>query len=784
MRKYAAFLLCLFLLFATNTITFGTESNLKSAGKDISTVIKEKNSSNLLANLDKEENQEQHDDNVLIQGSEDAQSDQVESNKPNTPDDAVLVGVTYTAHLQRKGWINEEMNGDVIGVPGSGLQIESINVTSTTDLGLKYGVHVQSYGWQQDKISGEDAGTVGQAKRIEAIWIDLDDDAKETYDVLYSVYVEEFGWLDWAMNGEKTGSEGLSRKIEALMVRIVPKHETANYKVRNLLLEEKRVTYSGHVEKLGWIESEDRSYVGTIGKGLRLEGLQFKGIESELDILHTSHVARIGWSNEQPSSSLCGTTGRGLAVEALRFRLAGENAEYFDIYYRVHVQSIGWMPWTQNGGMSGSTGLGLRVEAVEIRVHPKGLGGIRTNSEEAVLQGDKIGLTYRSHVQSLGWMVDVKNGETSGIVEQNKKMEGFIAYIDNNPWLQVRYSALVSGEGWQKMVSEKELAGSVGKKGRIEAVKFELTGKLSRHFNILYRVYTQESGWLNWSINGNPNGSMGYGENIEALEVMITPIKAKSSNVITNPYREKKIPVVKVTKIYYTTETAGLYSSISGGRILSHVPKSMFLFGKVNEQGWLETDFNEMKGYVNIKNISGHDVYAAGRTIIVNKGHGLTSAFSPGVNYEASRALNNMLSSASSIGLDLNAYSSYRSYSYQKTLFNNYVKKDGRKVAETYSMRPGFSEHQTGLAFDIGGRNSSLWTSESFGRTLEGIWLKENAHKFGFILRYPEKSESITGIKYEPWHFRYVGVELANAIRDSGKTLDEYFDVVSPLYKN
>lgn len=136
----------------------------------------------------------------------------------------------------------------------------------------------------------------------------------------------------------------------------------------------------------------------------------------------------------------------------------------------------------------------------------------------------------------------------------------------------------------------------------------------------------------------------------------------------------------------------------------------------------------------------------------------------------------NLFSDAKSNGHNLTVTSAYRSYSTQETLFNNYVAKYGYDKASTFSAFPGASEHQTGLVVDIGSLdNMSLNFQSSFGTTREGIWLANNAHRYGFILRYPEGKEDITTYIYEPWHFRYVGVELATYIYEHGLTLEEFF---------
>ena len=119
--------------------------------------------------------------------------------------------------------------------------------------------------------------------------------------------------------------------------------------------------------------------------------------------------------------------------------------------------------------------------------------------------------------------------------------------------------------------------------------------------------------------------------------------------------------------------------------------------------------------------------------------------------------------------------SGYRSYEYQKKIYNNYVNKDGYKKADTYSARPGHSEHQTGLCFDLNTIN------DSFIETEEGKWINNNAYKYGFIVRFPKYKEKYTGYKYEPWHLRYVGKELSEILYNGGDwiSLEEYFGIKS-----
>ncbi len=162
--------------------------------------------------------------------------------------------------------------------------------------------------------------------------------------------------------------------------------------------------------------------------------------------------------------------------------------------------------------------------------------------------------------------------------------------------------------------------------------------------------------------------------------------------------------------------------------------------------------------------------------LIVNKTYSIPSTYFPGdITSETRSNMNRMFADASSIGLNIYLSSGFRSYNTQKIIYNNYVSRDGKEMADTYSARPGHSEHQTGLAFDVNQIN------DTFIGTPEANWLNENAWKYGFILRYPKGKTNETGYKYESWHFRYVGTELAKKLYNDGDwiTLENYFGITS-----
>lgn len=138
-------------------------------------------------------------------------------------------------------------------------------------------------------------------------------------------------------------------------------------------------------------------------------------------------------------------------------------------------------------------------------------------------------------------------------------------------------------------------------------------------------------------------------------------------------------------------------------------------------------------------------------------------------------AWNTMLKDATAKGLNIYIASGYRSYNYQVNVYNRYVKSDGTAVADTYSSRPGNSEHQTGLCFDLN------TIEDSFQYTNEGKWVNDNCYKYGFCIRFPKGKDSATGYQYESWHLRYVGVDLATKLYNNGDwlSLEEYFGITS-----
>ena len=208
----------------------------------------------------------------------------------------------------------------------------------------------------------------------------------------------------------------------------------------------------------------------------------------------------------------------------------------------------------------------------------------------------------------------------------------------------------------------------------------------------------------------------------------------------------------------------------------------------------LYPDYNVCSVIANVNANIDYDFYTndiptdmtKGTLVLVNKYNYLSSYYEPddlvpltGIYNQSNKnnylrkvaydAFISMSDAARQAGLSIYNMSAYRSYYTQDWLYEYYAQVDGYDEADTYSARPGYSEHQTGLALDVND------VSDYFVYTDEYAWLKDNSYKYGFILRYPYGKDYITGYKFEPWHYRYVGVDVATYIYEHNITFDEYY---------
>ncbi len=287
------------------------------------------------------------------------------------------MGVTYTTHVQKKGWMNWVSNGATSGTSGQSLRLEAFRLkfTGTENEGnIEYRAYCQTYGWVDWAKNGAVAGTSGEGKRMEAVQIKLTGKVANDYDVYYRVHAQSYGWLGWAKNGETAGTSDYAKRLEAIEVRLVPKNWYEPMEVKNHYIHP-RVQYRTHVQKIGWQKYvKEGAMSGTSGQAKRLEGINISLLNPEYSggITYRTHVQTYGWQDWKSNGAMSGTSGQAKRLEAIEIKLTGEMAQHYDIYYRVHAQKFGWMGWAKNGESAGTAGYGYRLEAIEIRIIEKG----------------------------------------------------------------------------------------------------------------------------------------------------------------------------------------------------------------------------------------------------------------------------------------------------------------------------------------------------------------------------------------------------------------------------
>lgn len=307
----------------------------------------------------------------------------------------------------------------------------------------------------------------------------------------------------------------------------------------------------------------------------------------------------------------------------------------------------------------------------------------------------------------------------------------------------------ISDGGKLTLYGSNTLGGKITvKKGGALIVREKLTAKAASVINVIGTASFYGNGALSGQIVVYTNGLL-------SLRGKFT---AKSASNMT----------INGTLKVYNTATfteSGSMNIGSGGSVCGNGKMLCSDYNKINCDGELSLPCN------GIKTVSG-GVTSFGGLIIANKEYTLPSDYNPDVNAEAKSAYDKMYAAASKAGFSsMNIMSGFRSYSYQRYVFNNWCSIYGKAVASTLSAEPGHSEHQTGLAFDISS------TKTAYGDTDEGKWLAENCWKYGFIIRYAKDKTDITGYIYEPWHVRYVGVNAAKLIYNSGLCLEEFFGI-------
>lgn len=440
--------------------------------------------------------------------------------------------LTYRAHVQDIGWQGYVATGNIAGTTAQRKNVEAIQVSldpgKETGSDIAIEAHVQDFGWLDPVASTQVAGTTGQSKRLEAVKLSLTGSMRDSYDLYYRVHVSDVGWMDWAKNGEPAGTQGYGHGIEAIIVVLQkkgadgePDLNPGNTVDVAFMQKPVNVYVTAHVSEIGWmgeVAGGSDAIIGTTGKGLSIEALRFRLGDAVLaGGVEARALNQDGeWSDW--SSGQIGSTGQSKQIDAIQVRLTGEMADAYDIYYRTHSAEIGWQDWASNGDSAGTQGMGYGIQAIAIQLVEK--GDSAPGSTDIPFSAATI--TYRAHVSDIGWQRYVGDGVLAGTTGESRCLEALnveLIGVDGS----VSVTAHVQDYGWMDPidVDGATYAGTVGESKRLEAVCLELKGSAANQFDIYYQTHVSHLGWLDWAKNGERAGSQGFGYGIEAIRVVL-----------------------------------------------------------------------------------------------------------------------------------------------------------------------------------------------------------------------------------------------------------------------
>ncbi|MGL9730210.1 serine hydrolase [Enterococcus sp. DIV0756] len=480
-------------------------------------------------------------------------------NETKPSDTKERVSVNYQTKAD-EGWLSEVSDGAVSGIPeGSslkGLQAIKISLknTSAPSNGIVYESYSKPDGWAEHGNPKKNGEVSGDTSYIEAIRIHLIGEIAETHWVYYRVQTEKFGWLGWAKNNEDAGTIGYDEAVRGIQIQLIEKGKKPSEDSDKKPFSEYQdvnVKYKTHVESIGWQEQKINGEIsGATGQNKRIEGIQIsvdhlpEGITG--GIRYRTHVESIGWQNFKENGDVAGTTGLSKRIEAVQIELTGKLAQYYDVYYQVFSQSFDWLGWAKNGEKAGTEGFAYRLEGLKVLIVKKGQAAPGSMDREFIkYKLPKV--SYRTHIQSIGWQGQKFNGQLSGTTGQAKRLEAIQLHLSDMPDSLkggIQYRTHVQNYGWQGMVSNGSQAGTTGQAKRLEAIQISLTGEAAKHYDIYYRTHCQTFGWLGWAKNGENSGTEGFAYRLEGIQVVVVKKGAAAPGSTNRGFVKFKIPKV------------------------------------------------------------------------------------------------------------------------------------------------------------------------------------------------------------------------------------------------
>lgn len=326
------------------------------------------------------------------------------------------------------------------------------------------------------------------------------------------------------------------------------------------------VTYSAHVQDIGWQKSVDNATVsGTVGQEKQVEAIKLsikapEGITGKLS--YKTYVKGQGWQPSVESGQVSGTVGQSRPIEALSINLTDNLQKLYDVYYRVHVQDIGWMAWAKNGAYAGTLGMSKRLEAYEVKFTLKGQSVLTPT----IPKEERPVLNYQVKVGQNGWQSNKLEGQMAGTLGESKALDGVKFTLSTLKYGDILYRTHVQDKGWMAWQKNNSVAGTVGESKRLEALEVKLVAKASdfssktdhsflemKHPGLSYQTYLQKDGWKPTVLEGQLGGSIGLSKSIKAIKLNLgstalgnieyrTFLNSSGWQTVVNSGRESNVP--------------------------------------------------------------------------------------------------------------------------------------------------------------------------------------------------------------------------------------------------
>ena len=398
-----------------------------------------------------------------------------------------------------------------------------LTTTNTTfnfdkNLHVQYMTHVQDEGWQDWKKDGEVAGTSGKSLRLEAMNIKLLNNKDKNLHIKYQVHVQDDGWQDWKTDGEMAGTSGRSLRLEA--IRILLDNS-----------EDYSIMYRVHVQDEGWQDwRTDGEMAGTSGKSLRLEAIQIKIVKKTINSIvkiETPSQNTSYYAFENPTITVSGWKMANVSNTYIKAYVDNKeiDSETIQYYERQDIIKSNTNYGTDSQNLLPGYKFDIDISKLEggnhtIKVEMYYKNSVVTSEVRNFNIDINPHIIYSAHVKDIGWQDYVQDGEIAGTVGKSLRVEALKIKLVNVPsTAHIKYRAYVYGNGWQNYVKDGEVAGTTGQDRMIEAIQIKIEGL--EQYAVEYQVHVQDIGWQVWALNGMDAGTIEQGLRIESARIRI-----------------------------------------------------------------------------------------------------------------------------------------------------------------------------------------------------------------------------------------------------------------------